>query len=130
MRARSGVVQARKSRTYRFFMEQKHTENQCVYTKIKHLGMRMEVTQRTWPGVRVLHTSEICVKYMVGVQRVSVMCSFVETNELVREQCSRINSFVQTSEQFAKYGQTNELIRELFANVREQFANFAGPKFP
>jgi hypothetical protein len=58
------------------------------------------------------------------------MCSFVETNELFREQCSRIHSFVQTSEQFAKYGQTNELIRELFAKVCEQFANFAGPKFP
>ena len=61
---------------------------------------------------------------------ISVMCSFVETNELVREQCSRTVRLFETSEQFAKYGQTNELIRELFANVREQFANFAGPKFP
>jgi hypothetical protein len=59
----------------------------------------------------------------------SVMRSFVE-NELVREQSSRTDSFVQTSEQFAKYGRTYELIRELSANVREQFANFAGPKFP
>jgi hypothetical protein len=43
---------------------------------------------------------------------------------------SRIVRSFETSEQFAKYGQTNKLIRELFANVCKQFANFAGPKFP
>jgi hypothetical protein len=65
-------------------------------------------------------------KQSIPARDVLDMCSFVETNELVRE----LFELFETSEQFAKYGQTNELIRELFANVREQFANFAGPKFP
>jgi hypothetical protein len=58
------------------------------------------------------------------------MCSFVETNELVREQCSRTVRLFEFREQFAKYGQTNELVRELFANCSRTVRQIAGPKFP
>jgi hypothetical protein len=58
------------------------------------------------------------------------MCSFVETNDLVREVISQNISFVEQAKSLAKSGQTNERFRELFTNRREKPIILQAHKFP